>query len=154
MSFAKIEAPLLGFWVFSPKPPPPLDHADPGPKPQLHPTPSRSPLSKNELSPTMCSPKLSPGGSDFGFCHHHLFPCTPLHCTPHHLKSTLPHPQLVHFIQKQAPRYAFTETEPQRLSFFSLCFVLFFLVLWQDFLCFTYITYCSTSRAILWAPVV
>jgi len=73
MSFAKIEAPLLGFWVFSPKPPPPhapLDHTDPGPKPRLHPTPSRSPLSKNELSPTMCSLKLSPGSSDFGFCHH------------------------------------------------------------------------------------
>jgi hypothetical protein len=63
----------------------------------------------------------------------------PLDCTPHHFKSTLPHPQLVHSIQKQGPHYAFTETEPWRLSFFLFVFV--FLVPWRNFLlfCFIYI---------------
>ena len=71
------------------------------------------PLHPQSSPPTVHSPKLSPGALDFK-CWPNLPPRA-----PHHLTFTLPCPQYVPSIQKQAPPspYAFTETELWQFGF-------------------------------------
>ena len=103
----------------------------------------------------MRSLKSNPGSSDFGFWYNHLPPHSArLHTPPPQIYFTLPPVGLLH--PKMSPPLCIHQNWAPAAQFLSFCFC--FLVPWRYFLlfCFIYISLivCSTSRAILWVPVV
>ena len=85
-----------------PAPRVPLDRTHPPPQINFTP-PHMGPLHPQSSPPTVHSPKLSPGTLDFKCWPNHLPSRAPLDRAPHHLTFTLPCPQYVPSIQKQAP---------------------------------------------------